>query len=241
MAPRAKSTARNSSKDEADVDEAGLRKVRELIECAEAIDGKEKEGLVSAIDEIFEILITIGLAYYSYLSPMRVGVHPDNRYGLGIVASWMQTLMAKIVRMGWSDSACDSAVCVENDDEQSSAKYTMNMQQGSELFGTQTMAQIAFGSLAGGHTNQGLVAIKSGVKCEHDILSCDGRMSEARIVEYRPRMAVKINKGMYWLCLKAIVIFFFLTSLASSRPLAKRVGKFRIAKVVSSFSKVSNR
>ena len=209
MAPRAKSTARNSSKGKADVDEAELKKVRELIECAEAIDGKEKDGLASTIEQIFEILIDIGLAYYAYLPPMRVGVHPDNRYGLGIVASWMQTLMAKIVRMGWSDDACAGAVCVEDDDDQSCAKYTINMQQGSELFGTQTMAQIAFGSLAGGHTNQGLVGIKCGVKCEHDILSCDGRMSEARIVEYRPRMAVKINKGMYWLCLKAIVIFFF--------------------------------
>ena len=146
-----------------------LTKIRELIECAEAIDGKEKEGLVSAIDHIFEILISIGLAYYAYLPPMRVGVHPDNRYGLGIVASWMQTLMAKIVRMGWSDSACDGAVCVE-DDDQSCAKYTINMQQGSELFGRQTMAQISFGSLAGGHSNQGLVAIKTGAKCEHDIL-----------------------------------------------------------------------
>ena len=208
MAPQAKSTARSSSKGKADVDEAELKKVRELIACAEAIDGKEKEGLVSAIDEVFEILITVGLAYYSYLPPMRVGVHPDNRYGLGIVASWMQTLMVKIVRMGWSDEGAAGAVCVEDDDDQTCAKYTINM-QGSELFGTQTMAQIAFGSLAGGHSNQGLVAIKTGAKCEHDILSFEGRMSEAKIVEFRPRMAAKISKGKNWLVLKAIVLVYF--------------------------------
>ena len=212
MTTRANKTTTRSSKAIVDIEvehEADLRRIRELIASALAIDGQETEGLVSACEEIFEFLIKLELAYYAILPPMRVGVHPDNRYGLGIVASWTHMLMARIVRMGWSDDACAGAVCVEDDDDQSCAKYTMNMQQGSELFGTQTMAQIAFGSLAGGHTNQGLVAIKSGVKCEHDILSCDGRMSEARIVEYRPRMAVKINKGMYWLCLKAIVIVFF--------------------------------
>ena len=209
MAPRAKTRARSSKPDLEVEHEADLKRIRDLVACAMAIDGQEKEGLVSAVEQIFEILLKLELAYYTTLSPMRVGVHPDNRYGLGIVATWMHLLMSKIVRMGWSDDACAGAVCVEDDDDQSCAKYTMNMQQGSEMFGTQTMAQIAFGSLAGGHTNQGLVAIKSAVKCEHDILSCDGRMSEARIVEYRPRMAVKINQGMNWLVLKAIVIVLF--------------------------------
>ena len=212
MTPRAKTTA-CSSKVIVDLEfehEADLRRIRELIASALAIDGQEKEGLVSALEEIFEILIKLELAYYAILPPMRVGIHPDHRYGLGIVASWMHTLMAKIVRMGWSDDGAAGAVCVEDDDDdQTCAKYTINMQQGSELFGTQTMAQIAFGSLAGGHSNQGLVAIKSGAVCEHEILSFEGRMSEAKIVDYRPRMGVKINKGKYWLVLKAIVILLF--------------------------------
>ena len=136
MTTRASKTTTRSSKAIVDLEvehEADLRRIRELIASALAIDGQEKEGLVSAVEEIFEILIKLELAYYAILPPMRVGIHPDNRYGLGIVASWMHTLMAKIIRMGWSDLACSGAVCIEDDDH-SCAKFTLGVQQGSEMF-----------------------------------------------------------------------------------------------------------
>jgi len=72
MTPRANTTAR-SSKAIVDLEvehEADLKRIRELDASALAIDGKEKEGLVSAVEEIFEILIKLDLAYYAQLPPM---------------------------------------------------------------------------------------------------------------------------------------------------------------------------
>ena len=111
--------------------------------------------------------------------------------------------------MGWSALACSGAVCVEDDSKHSCAKFIEELQLGSERFGTQTVAQIGYGSLSCGHTNQGLVAIECGVPCDHESLCCDGHMSKSKIVAKRPKMGTVLEYGMRWLVLKAVVITYF--------------------------------
>ena len=184
--------------------------VRDLIKTALGHDPEDNDGLVSAVEAVFTILLALNLAFYAHIKPSRVGVHPCNQYGSGVVASWMHALMAQLVRMGWSSHACAGAVCVEDDDNRTCAIFTHELQSGSDMLGKQHFEEIDFGSLACGHTNQGLVAIESGVPCEHAILSCDGKMSKSKVVAKRPNMAAVFEYGMYWLVLKAVTIKLFL-------------------------------
>ena len=101
------------------------------------------------------------------------------------------------------------AVCVEDDSQRSCAKFIVELQEGSDMFGRQTFAQIDFGSLACGHTNQGLVAIECSAPSDHEELCCDGRMSKSKIVARRPKMGTVMEIGMRWLVLKAIVLTYF--------------------------------
>ena len=158
-------------------------------------------GMVSRIEEILGRLKSLGLAYMERIDPMAVGVHWANRYGMGIVGSWMHALGAKIVRMGWSNTACIGAVCIEDMDGYIES-FTMNLQHGSSFFGKSPAGQIKYGSLACGHTNQFLVAVLSGVECEHEEICIQGRMHKERIIEISPSMAEPLNNGMKWLVLK---------------------------------------
>ena len=83
------------------------------------------------------------------------------------------------------------------------------MQAGSDLFGKQRYAEIEFGSLAGSHTNQGLVAVVCGVESDYEEPTMDGRMSQAKIEKNRPLMAPVFEDGMRWLVLNADAIKLF--------------------------------
>ena len=214
MSARAKATTRSSLAASADtsISEENLYKVRALVVVALGRDPTDKNGLASwaaAVDAIFDLLLELDLAYYSYIKPTRIGVHPNHRYGLGVSASWMHALMANIMRVGWSTSACAGAICAEDDSDRTIAKFTIDMQAGSELFGKQKLSEIDFGSLAGSHTNQGLVAIVSGAPSKYEVLTSDGRMSQAKIENNHPSIAPVFETGMRWLVLKALAIELF--------------------------------
>ena len=169
----------------------------------------DKDGLASSVEMVLGLLLTLGLAYYARIPPKRVGVHPSNRYGLGVVASWMHSLGAKIVRMGWSWHACSGAVCIEDDMARSTATYTRALQRSSELFGDSSDTEIGYGSVASGHTNQFLVGALSGVPCEEEGISVDGRMSKSKIIGLRPGMEDVLDNGIKWLVVKKEAIELF--------------------------------
>ena len=189
---------------------ATMKEIEDLVKIAQSADSKsDKDGLVSAIESVIDKLIVLGLAYYDHLPPHKVGVHKSNRYGLGVVAHWVQKLGLQITRMGWSWLACQGAVCIEDDDNRGSAKKTVELQSGSPLFGQSKLLEIGYGSLACGHTNQFLVAALSNAECQYEYISIDGRMSKNRIVDLRPNMADVFEKGLKWLILRKQVEVLF--------------------------------
>ena len=184
------------------VDRQSMDEIAKLVTRAtNAQQSKDNNGLVSQIETILESLKSLGLAYKERLHPKSVGVHWANRYGMGIVGSWMHKLGSSIVRMGWSNTACVGAVCIE-DSNNRCAKFTRDLQIGSSYFGQSEIGEIKFGSLACGHTNQFLNAVLSGVECEYEELCINGRMSKNRIIETQPSMDEPLNRGMLWLVLK---------------------------------------
>ena len=159
---------------------------------------KDNNGLVSQIEAILASLTSLGLAYKERLHPKSVGVHWANRYGLGIVGSWMHKLGLSIVRMGWSNTACIGAVCIEDSDSHAVAKFTRDLQIGSSYFGQSEIGEIKFGSLSCGHTNQFLNAVLSAVECEYEDPCTNVRMSENRLIGTQPSMELPLNRGMKW-------------------------------------------
>ena len=127
--------------------------IRNLMGEAENLnrnaDGNEPLGIVSIVDAILAILVAQGLAMWKRLLPNEVGVHPSNRYGFGVSWAIMHKLMSKIKRLGFSWFACQGAVCIEDDDKQTVANYTVKLQNSAEGFGRSKLTEIRDGSLGG--------------------------------------------------------------------------------------------
>ena len=81
-------------------------------------------AIVSIVDKVVSLMLAIGLAMYIVLPPAAVGVHPKNRYGLGLIVNNVHKLGASFKKMGFSMSACSAAVCVEDSEDGAIAKFT---------------------------------------------------------------------------------------------------------------------
>ena len=160
--------------------------------------GSEPLGIVAIVDTILAILVAEGIARFATLKPREVGVHPCNRYGFGVSWTVFHKLLSKIKRLGFSWFACSGAVCIEDDDAQTIATYTVKLQQTSAGFGKSTHNQIRYGSLGSGHLNQGLLAICDEVECEYENISVGGKMNKAKI-GVDPNFKAAIEDGLKWL------------------------------------------
>ena len=148
-----------------------------MEKAASAIKVKKQDAIVAICEKVISLLTTIGLAMHNVvIKPMNVGVHPDNRYGLGVKADYMQKLAAKIFRSGFRWSACVDAICTEETYDHQVAMFTTKLQKRSALLGRQTTSEIHYGSLACSHLNQWFVAALSSAECEEKEMSVDGRM-----------------------------------------------------------------
>ena len=174
----------------------------------DALDGLIEEalssadGLVGMVDVILEKLIAIGMAVWLYLKPRQVGIHPSNRYGLGIKAYEVHRLGAKIVRNKFSFAATAGSVCIE-DKNGTIAQYTQEFQRSSNLFGKSPPESIIAGSVSSGHTNQFLVACLERVETKEKTLSdIDGRISTGQIQSKDKQLEKALDTGLRWLMVK---------------------------------------
>ena len=56
-----------------------------VLEATQCVRGKEQGQVVALCEEIIDSLVLVGWALKNVeLPPLSVGVHPDNRYGVGI-------------------------------------------------------------------------------------------------------------------------------------------------------------
>ena len=103
-------------------------RIQQLIDSA----GGEHGRIVSAVDQVVDILIELKLAYRLRIPPKMVGVHPANRGGYGISASEIHSLGEEVVEMGWSWGACSHAICIEDDEDMTISKYTCSLKDGHD-------------------------------------------------------------------------------------------------------------
>jgi len=137
-----------------------------MAEAKSLIGGTEDGAIVALCEKVLKLLVAIGLVLLNVaINPMSVGVHFDNRDGLGIKAEWVHELASKIVRFGFRWSACTDAICIEEDDLKSISTFTVKLQSRSSKLGRQASNDILYGSLACSHLNQWLVAALRSAEC----------------------------------------------------------------------------
>ena len=101
-----------------------------MEKAASVMKGKKKDAIVAICENLISLLAIIGLVVYNVsIKAMNVGVHFDNRYGLGIKADFMQKRAAKIFRSGFRWSACVDAICTEEYDDHQIGNFTMKLQK----------------------------------------------------------------------------------------------------------------
>ena len=174
-----------------------------IQEMLASID-KDHARLVSVIDDVLDMLVEQKLAWKARIPPKRVGVDKANRGGYGVSPTEVHALGSEIVKMGFSPLACAHAVCGEDDEDSTHARFTVDLASANLGLGRKSIEEIAYASVSCTHTNQWLCAALDGVECEYENLTIDGKMSVAKLSK-DPKLADALQNGLEWLVLSAKV------------------------------------
>ena len=161
-------------------------KIQDLLQEANFLNANRssKTKIVSILESVLDLLKEDGMLSYLQIHPKKVGVHPCNRYGFGLQVNNVHRLGARIVGMGWSWEACSLAIAMRSGGTSKIADVTVNLQAGSKKLGRSNPAEIDFGSLACGHTNQFLVAcIDQAPTDEEALQGPDGCISMEKLMK----------------------------------------------------------
>ena len=178
----------------------GIRGRMELIRIE--VD-KPDAHIVALRDEVKAIPRGCGMLSREKLNSSRMGVHPDNRYGDGTVASKVLNLISGIFTQGFSLKALQDPTCFEMP-----PMNTKRFQQYTD-FNNECMAQsagqlphykdaIRHVSLTCGHTSQGFRCWQEGVDHSDDRFTQGGKLSIRRLEELQPAYADAVNNGIEW-------------------------------------------
>ena len=162
--------------------------------------------MVSTVDKIIELLQAMGWAWRTQIHPSQVGVDPDNRDGVGIVAEDVHHLGADILRLGFSWREAANAVCIEDDPASDELKvFNRKLCIGSDLLPDKDLGLQIYGSLACSHTNMFLRCLLHGSRTVGGCAASgdDGRLSLEKVVRKDSAFAEAARKGLVWTVLSS--------------------------------------
>ncbi|CAK0855463.1 unnamed protein product, partial [Prorocentrum cordatum] len=145
-------------------------------------DNAEAPQQKAAADQMIQLLLDKQLAYRLKAEPDEVGVHPDNRYGVGVEWYEVHTLAGIIIRGGWSWSEVKDPIAIEiaqgaAGDEQ--LRFNEGLAASSEGYLAKVPAVVKILSIACSHTNQVLRCIKHKTKShEMEFTNDDQHLSQ---------------------------------------------------------------
>ncbi|CAE7265657.1 unnamed protein product, partial [Symbiodinium microadriaticum] len=174
--------------------------VRGVIETFLA---KAKAGtLVQSVNALHDFLLKQKLAWSLKLSCEFIGVHPENRDGLGISASHVSDLISNIASIGYS-SAEARAICIEiPEDSRGDACRDFNCRLAEEANGKLAPVQahlVKYASVVGSHANQACRAFLHGIPHDDQKVTIDGRLSLDKLHVLDPSWCSAIREGMQWM------------------------------------------
>ncbi|CAE7321442.1 unnamed protein product, partial [Symbiodinium microadriaticum] len=151
---------------------------------------RAQEGtLVQSVNALHDFLLGQKLAWNLKLSPELVGVHPENRDGLGISASHVQELITNIASIGFS-TAESRAVCLEVPaDSRGDMCREFNRRlsaEANEKLAPVNPTMLKYASIVGSHANQAARCFVHGVCHEDPKVTIEGRLSMEKLAMVFP-------------------------------------------------------
>ena len=160
--------------------------------------------IVSRAAEILHILRDNGLLYKISLHSKHVGVHPENRYGDGVVPLAVHELIENISHHGWCWHMVEDALAVEqwpHGSAEAKERIVFNEKQCDESDGMLppfAADDIRILSVKCGHTNAGLRCAHFGAPTPIASIAEDGKVSKRKLADRNEQHGIAIDKGMTW-------------------------------------------
>ena len=169
------------------------------------IEAGEGGNVVSACKQVLSLLKENKVSYEARLHPNLVGVHPENRDGVGVLPSQVHKLLSDIVDLGFCEDVI-TAVCTES--TPADRKFNVMLMQGSggalPCFGSEEM--VKYCSLGASHTNQALRLVMGQVAHNDDRLTINGVLNYERVSLQDRGLARACSDGLKWLVLPHCVL-----------------------------------
>ncbi|CAK0865543.1 unnamed protein product, partial [Prorocentrum cordatum] len=173
-------------------------------------DNAEAPQQKAAADQMIQLLLDKQLAYRLKAEPDEVGVHPDNRYGVGVEWYEVHTLAGIIIRGGWSWSEVKDPIAIEiaqgaAGDEQ--LRFNEGLAASSEGYLAKVSAVVKILSIACSHTNQVLRCIKHKTKShEMEFTNDDQHLSQDKVFDCCSSIRAPVAEGLTWIVIRAEVV-----------------------------------
>lgn len=183
--------------------QAKIEEVRPTISPLLEEAGKFDSRIVAVKSEIMHVLESKGLAYRVVVHSSFVGVHPENRYGDGIVPFNVHSLISDIFAHGFSFDACSDATASEVPPHDCPTREWFQQFNDELMTGAAGMLPaykdtIKIVSLTCGHCSQGLRAIHEGVQSDQEEVSDNGCLSLEKIALRDRKYAKACKEGIPW-------------------------------------------
>lgn len=156
--------------------------------------------LVISRDSLFKTGQEYGIAKFRKVPPAAMGFHPRNRSSTGIVPSESHTKLPKFVTGGFSLTECAGASSVQRNPTKIGDMYEdINREKAVDSGGL--LPPVAPNSLESftmtrNHTYSSLRIAHFGVKSTDDVISHNGYISKAKIIERCPSLEDPIANGI---------------------------------------------
>ena len=165
--------------------------------CLQAAEGGK---LVQSIDGLHEFLVQHGLAWRQVIHCDHVGVHSQNRDGLGCSSAHVHDLLKSICSIGFSQSEV-RGICLEvphgpEGDEIRGFNQRLVSDAGGKLA---PVTSLRYASVVGSHANQAARCIWHKVAHDDDRLTVDGKLSLEKLEAVDKAWARSIRDGHTWL------------------------------------------
>ena len=159
--------------------------------------------IIQLRDRVKAILRAKGLMAKERIDSRWIGVHPDNRYGDGLVPSDVIALIVNIFDQGGSRHGLQDPTACEvpppgHPRQKQFEHFNRSVVEGS---GGQLPPVNDFlngVTVTCGHTSMGIRCWQAGSPCEDTRFSVDGRLSLQRLKELQPEYAELVENGIDW-------------------------------------------
>ena len=127
-----------------------------------------KERMRSVMEQIIDLLLAVNLAFKEEIDPNLVGVHPDNRHGIGCIPNDVHSLLLLILKQGWVWAEVTSKLVAFQTPPGAIGKKKLSWNEALVRQANGLLAPVSPDTraltIAGTHTTQCVKAVKNEVK-----------------------------------------------------------------------------